>query len=131
MIALVRIHRLIPHVPIGLLALPGPGGAWARSWLGRLIPYQSLNPEWKDDSPRLVKDAHRRKRKVFTYTVNQENAMRRLLAMGADGFFTDDPVLAQKVLSDETGPSARPMNAEGEHPEPASLMQIRVFLLFA
>ena len=31
-LALVRIRRILPEVPVGLLALPGLDGAWARSW---------------------------------------------------------------------------------------------------
>ena len=42
-IALVRIYRLLPEIPIGLLSLPGKSGAWARSFIGRLIPYSSLH----------------------------------------------------------------------------------------
>jgi glycerophosphoryl diester phosphodiesterase len=105
-IALARIHRLLPQAPIGLLALAGPAGAWARSWLGRLVPHDSLHPEWRDLSPRLIESAHKRARKVYPYTVNQEDAMRRLLAVGADGLFTDDPVLAVKILQAGDSPGA-------------------------
>ena len=29
---LMRFHKLLPTVPLGLLALPGKAGRWARSW---------------------------------------------------------------------------------------------------
>lgn len=100
-IALVRVHRLLPTAPIGLLALTGAPGAWARSWLGRLIPYQSLHPELGDVNPKLIRNIHKHARKVIAYTVNQEEDMRRLIQMGVDGFFSDDPVLALEMIKSQ------------------------------
>lgn len=97
--ALLRIHRLLPDSPIGLLALPGVAGWWARSPLGQMIPYQSLHISLKDANPGLINNLHRRQRRVFVYTVNQENDMRQLFEMGVDGIFTDDPLLARSVLN--------------------------------
>lgn len=99
-LALLRIRRLIPEAPIGLLALPGLKGALARSWPGRLISYQSLHPEFSDVTPGLVKSIQCRGGKIFVYTVNQEEDMRRLFEIGVDGIFTDDPILAKQVLGE-------------------------------
>ena len=109
-IALRRIRKMIPEAPLGLLALPGPGGMLARSWFGRLVPYYSLQPAWRDISPRLVKRVHKRGCKVFSYTVNNAQNMSRLFNMGVDGVFTDDPVLALDI--------AQGINAD--HPDPRS-----------
>jgi glycerophosphoryl diester phosphodiesterase len=98
-IALLRIHRLLPESPIGLLAWPGAAGWWARSPLGRLIPYQSLHVAMRDAKPGLIKRMHHDQRKVFVYTINLENEMLRLFEMGVDGIFTDDPLLARRVLN--------------------------------
>lgn len=99
-IALIRIKRLLPAVPIGLLALPGGSGAWARSWPGRLLSYQYLHPEFGDVTPKLVTKAHANDHKVFVYTVNQEDDMRRSFDWDVDGIFTDDPILARNVLKE-------------------------------
>lgn len=98
-IALLRIRRYIPDAPVAILAMPGKNGAWARSglvshWLG----CQALHPERTDVTPALVDRAHRRNQRVHVYTVNQAEEMRRLLDLGADGIFTDDPVLARQVM---------------------------------
>jgi len=98
-IVLARVRRQLPEAPIGLLALPGRGGMLARSAVGRLFGYQALHPERSDVTPMLVKQAHRRGERVNAYTVNAEDDMRRLFGLGVDGIFTDDPVLAQQVLS--------------------------------
>jgi glycerophosphoryl diester phosphodiesterase len=98
-IALVRIRRAIPEAPIGLLAQAGSKGAWARSWAGRLIGANSLNPEVSDVTQSLIEANHRIGRRVFVWTVNQAEEMRRLFALKVDGIFTDDPVLARQILS--------------------------------
>jgi glycerophosphoryl diester phosphodiesterase len=96
--ALVRIRRLVPEAPIGLLAFPGAKGWLARSWLGRLLHYQSLNPELSDATASLINRVQRRAGRVYVYTVNREEEMQRLFALGVDGIFTDDPILAQSAL---------------------------------
>jgi glycerophosphoryl diester phosphodiesterase len=107
-LALFRIHRLIPEAPIGLLALPGVRGILARSWLGRIIPYQALHPEYSDVTDGMIEHLHRSSRLIFTYTVNQENEMRHLFQMGVDGIFTDDPELARQVLVKASRSKSRP-----------------------
>ncbi len=101
-LALFRIQKLLPDSPAGLLALPGRGGAWARSWLGRLVPHQSLHPEQGDVTPALIRRVHRSGRKIFVWTVNEPEVMRRMFAWEVDGIFTDDPVLARQVKAAET-----------------------------
>jgi glycerophosphoryl diester phosphodiesterase len=101
-LALLRIQKLLPETPAGLLAFPRWSGALARSWLGNLIPHQSLHPEQGDVTPSLVKRVHRSGQKVFVYTVNEAEVMRRLFSWDIDGIFTDDPVLARQVQAAET-----------------------------
>lgn len=110
-IALARVRRLAPEIPIGLLAHPGRKGSLARSWLGRLLHYQSLHPEVNDVTPALVNRVHRQSGKVIVWTVNQAAQMRRLFSLGVDGIFSDDPILAQKVLRDYM---RNPANSERE-----------------
>jgi glycerophosphoryl diester phosphodiesterase len=98
-IALIRIRRILPEAPIGLLARPGRQGAWARSWIGTLIRYQSLNPALDDADKRLVARTHRRGCSLLVYTVNQPEEMRRMFQLGVDGIFTHDPLTARRILS--------------------------------
>lgn len=109
-IALLRIHRKLPQVPIGLLAYDGRKGSWARSSLGELIRYQSLNISLEDAEASLVDRVHRKGRRLLVYTVNQAEDMRRLFQLGVDGIFTDDPLTAKRVLS--TGSEQRLKNKE-------------------
>ena len=99
--ALRRAHKLLPGVPLGLLALPGMFGAIARSWIGRRwVVYQAIHPEVRDASPHLIRNAHRRGHRVHVWTVNQRQVMLRLFQAGVDGIFTDDPPLAFSVLNE-------------------------------
>jgi glycerophosphoryl diester phosphodiesterase len=95
---LIRIRRLLPEVPVGLLLASRWQGTLSRFVSTILVRYQSLHPELNDVSLRLVKQTHKKGRPLFVYTVNQEDDMRRLYEFGVDGIFTDDPILAQTVL---------------------------------
>lgn len=81
-------HRRMPEVPLLLLLCGVP--------LNLAADAQSLGAgtlglalDFVDDS--LVEDAHRRGLKVFVYTVNEADDIRRLRARGIDGVFSDFP----------------------------------------
>jgi glycerophosphoryl diester phosphodiesterase len=101
-IALIRANRQLPEMPLGLLAMPGKKGSLARSWLGTLIGYQALHPEFSDVTRSLVEGCHRRAKRVYAYTVNIEEDMRHLFSLDIDGIFTDNPLLARRILARST-----------------------------
>lgn len=100
-IALFRIRKILPEVPIGLLALHGRSGWWARAWIGELLNYQSLHPEFNDVHAKLVQRVHKKKKRLHVYTVNQPDDIQKLLFMQVDGIFTDDPLLARRCVPTE------------------------------
>lgn len=104
-LALQRAKKLAPEIPIALLALPGLAGWWARTLLSRWRSYQAVHPEKRDTYPALVRRQHQLGQRVHPYTVNQVDDMKKLFAMGVDGIFTDDPVLAFQVLAESHPPS--------------------------
>ena len=110
-LALRRIHRQLPDVPLGLLAFQGRSGAWARSWLGRWVPFQALHPAAIDTCPRLIQQQQARGFRVHTYTVNTSDDMQRFFEWGIDGIFTDDTPLAQSVRSDVSRRNRRIQNS--------------------
>lgn len=98
-LALSRVRRHLPETPVALLAQAGAWGAWARSWPGRRLGYQALNPAYSDVTAALVRTVHEHGARLYPYTVNQAGAMQQLFALGVDGLITDDPVLARQVLT--------------------------------
>ena len=49
-------------------------------------------------TPAFIRRAHAARLWVQVWTINQREEMERLLNMGVDGIFTDDPALLQHVL---------------------------------
>jgi len=97
-IALYKINKLLPEVPIGLLLLPGVAGTFVRLIIGGWIPHQALHPSLKDVSRQLIHRQQRRGRRVHVYTVNHPEDIVTLYRWGVDGIFTDDPLLARRTI---------------------------------
>jgi glycerophosphoryl diester phosphodiesterase len=87
---ITKARKLMPEIPCGLLAAPRT--AWPVYWAGTFIAHGTYNPEIRDVTPRLLAACHRRKKPVFTYTVLDPADMRRLIDMGIDGLFVNDPL---------------------------------------
>jgi glycerophosphoryl diester phosphodiesterase len=99
---LTRTRNLLPDTPRGILALGGWKGWWFRSFGFTFGDYQALHPNLQDMSPRQVARVHRLERKIYVWTVNAAEDMRRLFKWNVDGIITDDPKLAMEILSEET-----------------------------
>jgi glycerophosphoryl diester phosphodiesterase len=99
-LALLRVRWRLPGPPVGLLAQPGRPGVWARTRIGRIIGYNSINPEKSDVDSHFVENAHKHGKRVLVYTVNQAEEIQRLFQLHVDGIFTDDPVLARQLRSE-------------------------------
>jgi glycerophosphoryl diester phosphodiesterase len=97
-LALLKIRRILPQVPCGLLIFHGSAGGWARGWLGRRFPCQALHPDLRDVIPSFIASTHQSGRRMHVYTVNQPDEMKRLFDLGVDGIFTDDPLLALGLI---------------------------------
>lgn len=99
-IALIRARYLLPKIPLGFLIHRGAAESLFHTRIVRFGPLMALHPASSDVTPRLIQAAHQAKCRIHTYTVNQPNEMMQLFVSGVDGIFTDDPILAQKVLAD-------------------------------
>jgi glycerophosphoryl diester phosphodiesterase len=95
---LIRAARLLPDVPRAQLLWPGAAGWWQHAW-GLAINVQAEHP-WKGDvNAESIESAHRRRRRVHAWTVNNPEDIRRLQALGIDGMFTDDPITALQIIN--------------------------------
>jgi len=93
-----RAREINPQIPAALLALRGLPGAFSRSrWMVPISPV-GLHPYYTDVTPHLVQVEKMRGRFINVWTVNDPGEIRRLRDLGVDGLFTDDPLLARRVL---------------------------------
>ena len=95
---LIKSRRLMPEVPVGLLASENGEGWWARSFLMRWFFPEIIHPFHADVSPSYINSEHQHHRRVHTWTVNDPLEMKTLFDAGVDGIFTDNPALAKKTL---------------------------------
>jgi glycerophosphoryl diester phosphodiesterase len=87
---------LAPNVPVGVLidGMPKQNIAFAKH-----LQAFSVHPAIDFVDQEFVNDAHRQQLRVFPYTVNHPDDIRRMRTLGVDGVFTDFP---DRVLADRT-----------------------------
>ncbi|MEN8780393.1 MAG: glycerophosphodiester phosphodiesterase family protein [Desulfobacterales bacterium] len=68
----------------------------------------SWHPDFRSVTAARVRAMHAAGIMVFPYTVNQLEDFRRLLQMGVDGIFTDDPPLLQTGIGRTAGKESSP-----------------------
>ncbi|WP_248959982.1 glycerophosphodiester phosphodiesterase [Sphaerisporangium perillae] len=96
-----KFHQEIPEVPIGLLGTPTPAQIPELAGFASHIdtPYKRLTSEY-------IQGVHRHHMKVFAYTVDDPDIMRRLISDRVDGVITNRPnVIHALVEPRATGPS--------------------------
>jgi glycerophosphoryl diester phosphodiesterase len=99
-IALFKFHQILPDVSLGFLILPGKKGFWARTISNILVPYDSLNIEFNDMSEEFTKRVHSQNKRIFVYTVNNADDIKKMARYKVDGIITDDPSFARQTLQD-------------------------------
>jgi glycerophosphoryl diester phosphodiesterase len=92
-----KARLLLPEVPRGLLTLSGLLGAWGRTF-GWRRGYAALHPYLTDVDAGLVDRLHAAGKRINVWTVNAEADLKRMIGLGVDGLFTDDPALALRLL---------------------------------
>lgn len=102
-LALFRVARLLPEVPRGFLVLPRARGRLIYRLFAPWIDHQAVHPHFSLVDAAWLQRLRRRGKRVFVYTVNDPQEMQRLFALGVDGIFTDDPVLAQRIAARQGG----------------------------
>ncbi len=95
---LMTTKRLLPEVPVALLALPHAGGILQRSFLFRWLSPQFIHPYFSDVSTKYINTQHMHNRKVNVWTVNNKHEIIRVHEAGCDGIITDNPTLTREVL---------------------------------
>jgi glycerophosphoryl diester phosphodiesterase len=99
--SLMKVHELAPTLPLIQLYWAGTSKSIQRD-LDAVSAYAvGIGPYKKDVDAALVEVAHEHCLAVHPYTVNTEEEMNELIALGVDGMFTNDPALLDAVLGDD------------------------------
>jgi glycerophosphoryl diester phosphodiesterase len=96
--SLRRAKRIAPHVRVGLLYAPDLPLFLSRAWLAPLFPHEARHPEHCMVNARTMRWARRRGYRVNTWTVDDPDEMRRLIALGVSGIITNVPDVLRDVL---------------------------------
>jgi glycerophosphoryl diester phosphodiesterase len=100
-----KARMLLPGVSRGLLAMPGILGVWARSfgWQGDFF---ALHPNLRDVNSSLTRRVHAAGKRLHVWTVNLAEDLERMIDLGVDAIFTDDPGLALNCIGKKHGLSS-------------------------
>jgi len=98
-IALKQFYKINPNIPLGRLIHSPLSLDTLRFLIPRLDLYKSVHISSQALNKNRVNFLHSHNKLVFSYTLNHPEDMFRALEIGVDGFFTDDPGLAQRVLA--------------------------------
>lgn len=66
----------------------------------RLDYSEAVNPNYKQVTRKLIAKVKKHERKIFCWTVDEPNEMRRLIDLGVDGIITNFPDRLKKVLQE-------------------------------
>ena len=99
-LALKRIREHLPTVPRGLLLHKPAHVDLCIFFPGLISGYQSINTSFSCINESRVDALQALGKKVFVYTLNHPKNIKHALDIGADGFFTDDPALGLRILSE-------------------------------
>jgi len=95
-VMLLRLRGLSPEARLATLVSPAdPDGAIDRALAAKS---EAVNPHLALATDSFVARAHEAGLAVYVYTVDDEDLMRRLLAIGVDGLFTNRPDRMRAVL---------------------------------
>lgn len=97
-IALLRIGKLLPEVPRGLLLHKTSHVDFCLLFPQFISGIQSLHISFRTLTRERVYAIHNAGKRVFTYTLNHPDDIKKALKYGVDGFFTDDPALGLRII---------------------------------
>ena len=87
------MHWLNSEIPLGLLSETKDE---LRQW--SKLPIEYAIPSYRLARPELIRELKEAAKKVFVWTVNAPEDMKKFAAWGVDGIISDDPLLLSRTL---------------------------------
>lgn len=100
-LALARMRALDPALPLAMVLGPDLSLPLRRAWLRHLAHPAALHPHHTMVTPRHMAWAHAHGLRVNAWTVDDPATMRRLIALGVQGIFTNVPGVLRDVIRSE------------------------------
>lgn len=97
-LAVRKVKKLNPNIPVALLHSPDQPAFLRRAWLAPLIPHEYRHPHRFLVNERSLAWCRQKGYQVNTWTVNEPGEMHRLIALGVDGLITDYPHRLAEIL---------------------------------
>lgn len=97
--ALRRAKRIDPGIATALIHSPSLPLPLRMAWLAPLAPHEVRHPEHTMVDAKYVAWAGKRGYRVNTWTVDERQEMRRLIALGVDGIITNVPAIMRTLVT--------------------------------
>ncbi len=107
-LALRRVSKLNPSIPIGLLYAPDLPLPLRHPWVRHLLELDAIHPHHSLVDEGYVPWAREQGYCVHTWTVDDPGGMRRMVRLGVDMVITNRPDLFRQVL--QAGPGERALH---------------------
>lgn len=103
---LLKIQKLEPRIKLASLEPTRTG--WIKSWLSRKKlqnvainnRFYAINPFYKLVNRKFIIKAHKNNIRIFPWTVDTENSIKKLVEIGVDGIITNNISKVRKILNE-------------------------------
>ena len=92
------MKQLAPDIPAGLLYDANSLAHARRAWLDPFVPHEARHPHYSMLTGPIIQWYHTHGLRINTWTVDDPEEMRRLVAAGADSIITNKPDVLKSVL---------------------------------
>jgi len=96
--SLRRIKKIAPDMPAGLLYAPNEPLYLRRAWLAPLVPHEARHPHHNMVTDATIKWYRARSLRVNTWTIDEPDEIKRLMALGVDSIITNKPDVCRDLL---------------------------------
>ena len=96
---LLQVHRRLPDIALAYIFHGEQALPLRRGWVGRWIGASLVHPQITLCTEARIKAWHTAGLPINAWTVDDDDELRRLYALGVDGVFANDPAHALTVLS--------------------------------
>lgn len=100
--ALHKTEKILPDVKKGLLLHSSLSIDLFSQFSLHPFEYQTVHLPFSSLNARSIKSFQSKGKLVFSYTLNHPRDIRTALDLGVDGFFTDDPALARRIIHENS-----------------------------